>query len=269
MLNINQSERARLAWTVLISVAKSDKTITYGELGAQIGVHHRAIRHVLGPIQDFCMESGPPSLPPLTILVVNLNGRPGSGFIAHDPNDLQGGLDAVRSFPWHQMQNPFDFAAVGLSNDALLSTLTNTPDEAGKVYELVKSRGIQQILFRDAVRKAYSCKCAFSGLRFPETLEACHIVPWEYSTPQQRMDVRNGILLNSFHHRLFDAAYMTISNDFKMLYWDPADRKHSKLEAALTIKLHNQSMYVPRLKQHRPLAANIERHNEIVDWKMQ
>jgi putative restriction endonuclease len=30
------------------------RTITYADLGARIGVHHRAIRYVLGPIQDYC-----------------------------------------------------------------------------------------------------------------------------------------------------------------------------------------------------------------------
>jgi putative restriction endonuclease len=79
------------------------------------------------------------------------------------------------------------------------------------VYVKVKSRGVQQILFRDAVRKAYGWRCAFVGTEFPDALEACHIVPWAYSTPQQRMDVRNGLLLNPLHHRLFDKAYLTIT----------------------------------------------------------
>jgi putative restriction endonuclease len=266
MSQINQTERARLAWEVLISVAKARQTITYGELGARISVHHRAIRYVLGPIQDYCMESG---LPPLTILVVNGSGRPGTGFIAHDPNDLESGFEAVWPYPWNQAQNPFNFAAEGISYDKILSTLTKNPDDAGEVYKLVKSRGVQQILFRDAVRKAYSWQCAFSGLLFPDALEACHIVPWAYAIPQQRMDVRNGILLSSLHHRLFDKAYLTITTDYKILYWDPngTERQHSKLEAALTIDLHNQKMHVPHPIRNRPLASNIEKHNELLDWK--
>lgn len=265
MSRINQTERARLAWQVLIEVARARGTITYGGLGARIGVHHRAIRYVLGPIQDYCLES---RLPPLTILVVNGSGRPGTGFIAHDPNDLESGLEAVWSYAWARTANPFDFAAEGLSYPELILTLTKNPDEAGTVYAKVKSRGVQQILFRDAVRKAYSWRCAFSGFLFPEALEACHIVPWAYATPQQRMDVRNGLLLNSFHHRLFDKAYLTITNDYKIVYCDPsgADREHSKLEAAFTMKLHNREMNVPRFSRLRPLPENIQRHNELVGW---
>lgn len=267
MSQINQTERARLAWQVLIEVAKDRGTITYSGLGARIGVHHRAIRYVLGPIQDYCIES---RLPPLTILVVNGTGRPGTGFIAHDTNDLENGLEAVWIYPWIKISNPFDFAAEGLSYDGLILTLTKTPEEAGAVYAKVKSRGVQQILFRDAVRKAYSWRCAFSGLSFPDALDACHIVPWAYATPQQRMDVRNGILLNPLHHRLFDKAYFTITDDYKITYWDPTgtDSEHSKLETALTIKLHNREMNVPHFRRHRPLPEYIQLHNELVGWKV-
>lgn len=266
MSKINQTERARLAWQVLIDVAKLRDTITYAKLGMMIGVHHRAIRYVLGPIQDYCIES---RLPPLTILVVNGSGRPGTGFIAHDPNDLENGFEAVWGYKWAKAANPFDFAAEGLSYDALITILTKTPDESETVYRKVKSRGVQQILFRDAVRQAYSWRCAFTGLQFKDALDACHIVPWANSTPQQRMDVRNGLLLNPLHHRLFDKAYMTITEDYRILYRDPKgiDRKHSTLEAVLTLKLHSQEIHAPHFLRHRPLAENIEWHNELVDWK--
>ncbi|MES2263469.1 MAG: HNH endonuclease signature motif containing protein [Pseudomonadota bacterium] len=268
MTRVNQTERAQLAWQALIEVARHRSTLTYGELGARISVHHRAIRYVLGPIQDYCLES---RLPPLTILVVNGSGRPGTGFIAHDPEDLDGGLEAVWGFNWHAVQNPFDFAAEGLSYRGLIKTLTQNPDEAGTVYAKVKSRGVQQILFRDAVRKAYASRCAFSGTQFPDALDACHIIPWAYATPQQRMDVRNGLLLNPLHHRLFDKAYLTLTTDYRILYWDPkgAAREYSKMEAALTINLHNQPVAVPHLFRLRPLPEYIQRHNKLVDWQVE
>lgn len=265
MSTINHTERARLAWQVLIDVARVRDTITYGVLGARIGVHHRAIRYVLDPIQDYCLET---RLPPLTILVVNGSGRPGAGFIAHDTNDLDSGLEAVWSFNWKSIQNPFDFASEGLSYPNLIKTLTQNPEEAGAVYAKVKTRGVQQILFRDAVRKAYSWSCAFSGTKFPDALQACHIIPWAFANPQQRLDVRNGLLLNPLHHCLFDKAYLTITPDCRIMFRDPEGRErlYSKLEAALTIDLHNQPMKVPRLPRHRPLPEYIQRHNEIVGW---
>ena len=241
----------------------------YRELGAAIGVHHRAIRYVLGPIQDYCREEVP-RLPPLTILVVNSSGRPGSGFIADDLDDFEHGLETVWSYDWQSIPNPFDFAADGTSYQSLLNRLTQDPEEAEDVYVRVKSRAVKQLMFRDALLKAYSRQCAFSGVQFPEVLEASHIVPWSCSTPQQRLDVRNGILLNSFHHRLFDKGYLTITPKFEIVYCDRhrTDREHSELEYALTIALHGKLMDVPRLNKHRPLAANIEQHNALLEWDL-
>ncbi|GHT57406.1 hypothetical protein FACS1894109_09410 [Spirochaetia bacterium] len=63
----------------LIELANSQKTCSYKEIGNFIGIHHRNVRHALSPIQDYCLYN---KLPPITILVVNGTGKPGSGFIA-------------------------------------------------------------------------------------------------------------------------------------------------------------------------------------------
>ena len=55
---VNQLERAFRAWPVLIDIAKRRTTITYGELGAKLDIHHRAVRYVLGILQDYCLEEG-------------------------------------------------------------------------------------------------------------------------------------------------------------------------------------------------------------------
>lgn len=76
MSKVNQVERAARAWPVLLTVAKSRKTITYGELAEALGIHPRPIRYVLGVIQDYCMAE---RLPSLTVLAVNKGGQPGAG----------------------------------------------------------------------------------------------------------------------------------------------------------------------------------------------
>lgn len=266
MSSINQSERARLAWDVLVAVASKHETVTYGQLGAAIGVHHRAIRYVLGPIQDYCLEE---DLPPLTILVNNTAGIPGTGFIAHDRDDLGSGLDAVWLYDWRSKQNPFDFAVQGESFQSLVTELAASPDDAAEVYALVKTRGLRHLLFRSAVFKAYASRCALSGIEFVEVLEAAHIVPWSHSTPQQRLDVRNGLVLSSLHHKLFDKGLITISTDYMVEYCDPegTDRDYSKLEKSFTLSLHGKQMLVPRLLKHRPLAENIRQHHQILGWE--
>lgn len=266
MSKINQSERARLAWAVLTTVAQNHETISYGQLGAAIGVHHRAIRYVLGPIQDYCMEE---DLPPLTILVNNTSGIPGSGFIAHDIDNLSSGLEAVWFHDWKTKQNPFDFAELGESFESLVSNLAASPNDAAEVYALVKTRGLQHLLFRNAVFRAYSSQCAFSRIQFAEVLEAAHIVPWANATPQQRMDVRNGLVLSSLHHKLFDRGLITITTDYEIAYYDPTekDREHSELVRLLTVNLHGKKMHLPRLLKHRPLIENIVQHHHISSWE--
>jgi len=262
---INQVERAFHAWPVLIAVANKRKIITYGELGAAIGVHHRAIRYVLGVIQDYCLEA---NLPPLTILIVNSSGKPGTGFIAYNLRNFEEGLEEVWGFDWKSIKNPFEFSQLGDSYQSLVSSLSKDPDSAGDIYAKVKSRGIKQLLFRQALLKAYKEQCAFTELSFVSGLEACHIVPWAVASDTERLDVRNGILINSFHHKLFDQGLITISTSYEIVFYDPKQKngEYSKLDRALTSKLHGQKMQLPFRLNQRPLPEYISRHHEIIGW---
>lgn len=263
---VNQIERASRAWPILTSRAGKSSTITYGELGEALGVHHRAIRYVLGVIQDYCLEE---KLPPLTILIVNASGRPGSGFIAFDLDNFEEGLEKVYDFDWGGLENPFGFSTSGDSYASIVAALTHDPTSARDVYTRVKSRGVKQIIFRDALLKAYSRRCAFTEIGALEALEACHIVPWSQASPAERLDVRNGLLLNSFHHKLFDAGYITLTTDHRIVYYDPdgEERSYSELESNLTLELHGKTMHMPHRLALRPDAACIAMHHQITGWK--
>jgi|TARA_R100000656_G_scaffold109232_1_gene81262 putative restriction endonuclease len=263
---VNQVERAYRAWPILTKLAGNRSTITYGELGQALGVHHRAVRYVLSVIQDYCLEE---SLPPLTILIVNASGRPGTGFIALDLESFDEGLEKVYDYDWRGLKNPFGFAASGDSYKSIVTSLTHDPSSAADIYTRVKSRGIKQIIFRDALIKTYASRCAFTEIAVLETLEASHIVPWSQASPADRLDVRNGLLLNSFHHRLFDRGYITLTTDHRIIYYDPdgEERAYSDLERRLTIELHGKSMHVPHRVALRPEEACIAKHHEIAGWK--
>lgn len=262
---INQLERACAAWPVLVEVARRHETISYGGLGGKIGVHHRAVRYVLGIIQDYCLAE---NLPPLTILVVNGSGRPGDGFIAHDLNDFDGGLSYVWEYDWGTLENPFEVSASIESHQALIDTLVREPESSREVYSIVPSRGMKQVLFRSALLKAYKTRCAFTELSFPQALEACHIIPWAQANSAERLDIRNGILLNSFHHKLFDRGAITISVDHEIIYCDPKEKdgKYSKYDKLLTSRLHGKKMHLPFRKSQRPLSEYIERHHVMAGW---
>ena len=210
---VNQVERAYHAWPILVNFANARRTITYGELANQIGLaHHRPIKFVLEIIQDYCLEE---NLPPFTILVVNQSGERGSGFIAWSRKNLGEGEQLVFNYPWRTIPNPFEFASNGLEDyNNLSKQLVTHPDTAIEVYSRVKVRGVAQQVFRKALLRAYEGRCAFSGIPITETLEAVHIVPWSKCEPEYRIHVGNGILLSSFHHKLFDNDMISIKENY-------------------------------------------------------
>lgn len=74
----NHEQRAYHAWNALVEAAGRREILRYRQLGDRIGIHHRAVGHALDPIHRYCIRD---RLPPLTILVVNETGLPGSGFL--------------------------------------------------------------------------------------------------------------------------------------------------------------------------------------------
>jgi len=106
---VNQYERAYRTWSILTQYAARKSSITYGQIGKRLGIHHRPTRFILDLIQNYCLEE---KLPPLTVLAVNQGtGLPGLGFIAWDVDNLEQGRQQVFSHPWSSFKNPFTFAS--------------------------------------------------------------------------------------------------------------------------------------------------------------
>lgn len=263
---VNQLERAYRTWPILIQVAKDKDKITYGQLAQLLNIHHRAVRFALSIIQDYCIEE---KLPPLTILVVNKSEKPGAGFIACDLKDFETELSRVWRYDWKSQENPFNMSASGHSLKSLITTLVNEPESSSEVYSHVASRGIKQMLFRSALLKAYKQQCAFTKLSFVEALEACHIIPWVIATDSERLDIRNGILLNSLHHKMFDRGLITISPDHKIVFYDPQknDGNYSEFDSLITSDIHGKKMHLPSKLNQQPSAEYITRHHNITGWK--
>ena len=216
---INHFERAFRAWPIFVERARAKTPISYGELAAGIGIHVRPIRYVLGVIQDYCIEE---ELPPLTILVEHkADHSPGTGFVAWDMDDLERGRAEVYSFPWSLLNNPFRYAADGSTERDLVALLAKNPGSASDVFARVKVRGMAQIIFRRLLLTTYNTRCAFCGLSFADALEAAHLIPWIKASQEQRLDPRNGVLLCSTRHRLFDAGTLTITKSGVIKYYDP------------------------------------------------
>ena len=258
---LNHEERASRAWPLLVDVARRNDTITYSELAQAIDVHVRAIRFLLGPIQDYCIAGG---LPPLTVLVVAKGTNlPGSGFIGCE--DLDEGLSEVRAYPWEVEGNPFLYARSGTTRRTLVDTLVARPEDSGQVYALVEQRGMVQVLFREALLEAYEGACAFCGLSFHAALDACHIVPWAHSARAERLDVRNGLLLCATHHRLFDAGWLDVTEDLIIAYSD-VGRVQGEYSGSdhRVADLHGKRVFVPVEPHHRLWPDALSRRKAIL-----
>jgi hypothetical protein len=98
------------------------------------------------------------------------------------------------------------------------STTTPTP-EGMMVQRLVWVRK-NHVGFRDPVEQHWEGKCAVADHDcddHPGLLIASHIYPWARSTPKQKTDVHNGLLLSSPIDRLFDQGLISFADDGMML----------------------------------------------------
>jgi len=90
------------------------------------------------------------------------------------------------------------------------SLLDNAPGE--DVRRLIWMRRNHH-LFRDVVRQAWAMKCAVTGTACNGLLVASHILPWSRSTPTQKTDVNNGLLLSAPWDALFDRGLIGFADD--------------------------------------------------------
>lgn len=257
---VNQEQRAYFAWPILVNCASNSDSITYGELATKLGIHHRAVRHILGLIQNFCLEN---EYPPLTILVFNKStGLPGEGFTAYDISNPQEGINKVYSFNWNAISNPFNYAQEGTTENQLINELVQNPENSADVFAKVRIRGVSQKIFRRALLRVYKTACCICGFSFEEALEASHIIPYSQSNLDQKLDVRNGLLLCSTHHKLFDNGYITINQDFTISYSDLEEHLgyYTNYDRLLTIDLNGHDLNLPKETKHYPNKLYIEQH---------
>ena len=263
----NWDYAAGIVWPVLTERAAGRKTITYQEIAPTIGTNPLSVGRALGPIQDYCLEA---RLPPLTSIVIGKNSKvPGPGFIAWDVDDLEAGQRQVFDFGWWAVGNPYGAFKPNDSAESLAEQLTIDPGKASQVYAIVRVRGVAQRVFKAALMKAYDSQCAFCGLSFDVALQGCHILPWGKSSHAQRLDPRNGLLLCSSHHSLFDNRLMTISRSFNIVYRDMTMEwtAYSKSDKALTISLAGKRALLPNDCKLWPSRELLQARHKLDEWE--
>jgi putative restriction endonuclease len=111
--------------------------------------------------------------------------------------------------------------------------------------------------FRIMVTDAYQRRCAVTRERTLPALEAAHIKPYNDSGPH---DVRNGVLLRSDIHKLFDTGYVTISPKY---HFEVSRRIKEEFENGRDYyALHGKQIQLPDSKSYWPDGNYVSWHNE-------
>ena len=248
-------------WTRLTSAAVTREILTYEQIKTLAQTNAHNVGYALGPIQAYCKET---RYPPLTAIVVNSTTRvPGTGFDAWDIDDLETAEEKVFAFNWSAVDNPFSGFGPQDTPETFAHQLSENPASAEEVYRKVKSRGLGQQIFRDALLLAYDGQCAMCGLTYDEALQGAHIVAWAEASHAERLDVRNGVLLCSLHHSLFDHGYLTVDLKYRIHFHDPTmeDGDYSVTDELSAVKLHGRPLRLPRDKGNAPAPSHLSRHH--------
>lgn len=81
-------------------------------------------------------------------------------------------------------------------------------DQTSRYAKYLTDHRLGQGAFRVVVTEAYHRRCAITGEKTLPVLEAAHIKPYSQNGPHE---IKNGLLLRSDLHTLFDDGYVTIS----------------------------------------------------------
>jgi putative restriction endonuclease len=135
--------------------------------------------------------------------------------------------------------------------------LAEQPARYGK--EITIRPRLGQGAFRVEVTDAYTRRCAITGEKTLPALEAGHIRPYAKNGPHEP---RNGLLLRSDIHNLFDLGYLTVTTDYIV---EVSRRIKEEFENGRHYyALHGQPLTVlPKDAASQPAKEYLEWHNEI------
>ncbi|MDZ7815533.1 MAG: HNH endonuclease [Planctomycetota bacterium] len=134
-------------------------------------------------------------------------------FASLDPSIERKGLGNVSSTDkqlWEQFRA--DSTMIALEAESSFNKLVAPETER----ETISKERLVQRFFRKAVLESYENRCAVTGMRKPELLNAGHIIPWRVSK-ERRADPTNGIALNALHDRAFDRGLITFDEGLRLV----------------------------------------------------
>lgn len=142
-------------------------------------------------------------------------------------------------------------------DDINTSNLSVSTGLSGYDKEQFTKVRVGQSSFRKLLIEQRGCTCELCSVNVPEVLRASHIQSWASSTPAERLDLQNGLLLCANHDVLFDRHLITIDVETNKLLISssiPEDQqKELKLIHPKTISLGER------------MKAYMKKHNKLFE----
>ncbi len=146
-------------------------------------------------------------------------------------------------------------------DDSRLRTSRDVTLDKKYVARMVKQR-VHQPMFRARVLNAYNKKCAVCTLKYPELLDAAHII--SDSDERGLPVVTNGMAMCKIHHAAYDQDFLGVSPDYVVHINERllADRDGPMLQFGLQA-MNGKALELPGRRDDRPdrdyLAERFER----------
>lgn len=100
-------------------------------------------------------------------------------------------------------------------NNAIIDDIESESID-GEIREALVKIRVNQSVFRERMLKKYN-HCCLCGVTNSNFLVASHIKPWALSSPKEKLDVDNGLLLCPNHDKLFDTGMISFDSDGKII----------------------------------------------------
>lgn len=110
--------------------------------------------------------------------------------------------------------------ALQLVTKAIEDEYANKP---GQDVDAIVKRRLGQCEFRSLLEKIYGSSCHVSRLLNRSLLIASHIVPWSKSSPEEKTDPENGLLLAINWDAVFDKGFICFDSQGKVIFSDALD----------------------------------------------
>jgi predicted restriction endonuclease len=135
-------------------------------------------------------------------------------------------------------------------------------DQSGRVRRYETSEITVSDAFRTDTLDRYGHECALTGIQEDAVLDLAHILP-RSQHPDLAEHPENVLVLNSLHHRAFDAALFTIDSDYRIRTSPSFDPAHPFLRETI-LDRHGEQLALPPSAQIRP--TFLEELNAGLSW---